>query len=166
QVDHPAGHATDEFPHVGIPLEMQAPDRACPGETLIHLDESDPAEALQSLVTADVALAVMLGEEPAVIMEPREPDHGDLRDGELGHLGDLHGLSSCLYRHRCRGPVSPSVGIGPLRPAGPRLASQLPTSSTWRSPMDADPGPLTSRHSPCQLSAPGRGSLRGPHDLS
>src|SRR5262249_40100151 len=95
QVDHPPRYGAYQLPHVRVPLEMHAAHGSSTRITLVGLDERDVTQAGEPLVTCEVALAEMLGEETSVVQEPRELDHPDLRYGQAEHIKDLQRLTSC-----------------------------------------------------------------------
>src|SRR5262249_30745287 len=98
------GHGANQLPLIGIPLEMEAPDRPGPREALVHLAEVDPAQEIQAL---EVALAVVLREVTPIVPETSKADHRDLGEYQPVHVHDLHqvvspahrGSSSCPPRH-------------------------------------------------------------------
>jgi len=83
QVQHVAVHRPDQLPHVWIPLKVKSPNRVGPGEAFVGLIKLDPVHEGGQRAGVKIALAEVLGKEPAVIAKAGEADHLDFRQGEL-----------------------------------------------------------------------------------
>src|SRR5215510_7952541 len=90
EIDHVTAQGSNELAHVGIPLEVQATDRAWPGPALVGLRKLDALQKRCERARSHVAAAKGLREIASLIAESGEPDDFDFGNGERNDIDDFH----------------------------------------------------------------------------
>src|SRR5262249_10841100 len=124
QIHHVAMDGPNQLAHVGIPLEVQAPDRAAARKALVGLDERGPLE--KGELGLEIGLAEVLAEIAAMVREPAVADHLDVGNCQGLDSQDLH-AGSPSPSEAVRKGVRPrkSGGLTPFRTASVALFADL-----------------------------------------
>src|SRR3989442_7861481 len=89
-IDHVAAQGSNELAHVGIPLEVQAADRAGPRPALVGLGKLDAIQERGERTRSNITGAKRLREIAPLVTESGKPDHFDRGYREGHDIDDFH----------------------------------------------------------------------------